>query len=69
MIEMPVIFEMEFLHEFQERFGKDRGMLLCLVYQIYLDSNWQFIKTLLPNTSAWRAKKELSEAGYIRGAE
>jgi hypothetical protein len=65
-VNYPVIFEVEFLVEFQEQFGADRGMFLCLVYQMYLDYGWGVIKRLLPNTSAWRAKKQLIQAGYIR---
>ena len=65
-IDYPIIFEVEFLQEFQEKFGAKRGMLLCLLYQIYLDVGWVEVAKLLPKTSAERAARHLRSAGYMR---
>ena len=64
MIDQPIIFEVEFLREFQEKFGAKRGMLLCLLYQIYLDVGWAGVAELLPKTSVERAARNLRSAGY-----
>lgn len=64
MIDLPIIFEIEFLQEFQAEFGAKRGLTLCLLYQIYLDFGWAMAASLLPKTSAERAARNLRNAGY-----
>lgn len=64
MINYPIIFEIEFLHEFQERYGKAKGMRLCLVYQIWLDGGWKAVFDLLPKGTAERDRRQLAKHGY-----
>lgn len=61
-----IIFDLDFLAEFQEKFGCIKGVVRCLVYQMYLDNmGWDAIAKVISTHSLWRIKHDLVMAGYI----